>query len=244
MNKVQISHKVLHFIAMYTNTSLNIRSWHRNIIRYWVSLTWVCPVTTGSFRITDPLFGHLSKMEKIFFSWGLNVYLLKIRPINYLWFYLSIFFFYNFLCLSIDKYQCSLIKKSCGPTTDLEWGCHSELAMLSCYRWPPHWPSATDQSASDAPQRSERFFHRVWGRYSSAGFLHRTQSPPVSETHTHGHTLKWTWLEIITSKFWHINMNKQSHKKGSRSAFPSLTLEPNELQSNVTAPLSGFGGVF
>lgn len=191
MNKVQISNKVLHFIAMYTNTSLYTRSWHRNIIRYWVSLTWVCPVTTGSLRITDPLFGHLSKTEKMVFSWGLNVYLLKIRPINYLWFYLSISIFlyllmsfYIFLCLSIARKT----EKSWGPTTNLEWGCHSELAMLLCYRWPPHSLSATDQSASDAPQRSERFFHHVWGQYSSAGFLHRTQSPPVSETHTHTDT--------------------------------------------------------
>lgn len=43
-------------------------------------LTWVCPcVTTGSFRITDPLWGHSSKLAKMIFSCCLKVYLLMMR---------------------------------------------------------------------------------------------------------------------------------------------------------------------
>ena len=58
----------------------------RQIYQSCSSLTWVCPcVTTGSCRITDPLLGQSSKMAKMAFSCGLEVYLLKVRPINEHW---------------------------------------------------------------------------------------------------------------------------------------------------------------
>ena len=86
------------------------------------------------------------------------------------------------------------------PTRRLRCRCLSGLSTLWCCRWPPRWPSATDPSASDAPQRSGRSCRRVWGRRSSAGFPRRTRSLPTSDTRNNT-----DFQSIVIRGIWTLN---------------------------------------